>query len=62
MKCEEAAKVFPLFLYGELSFDAEDELETHLGTCAGCRRERDRLKALLDGLDAAELDPSAELL
>ena len=62
MKCEEAQKTLPLFLYGELSFEDEERLELHIDECAGCRIALEREKSLFSSLDAAELSPSRELL
>ncbi len=62
MKCEEAAKALPLFHYGELSFDAEDQLENHLESCAGCRELLKRQRSWMTALDQAELEPTADLL
>lgn len=62
MKCEEARITFPLFLYGELSFEDEERLEIHVDECGECREALAREKALFRSLDAAELVPSEELL
>src|SRR5437868_10460165 len=62
MKCEDAAKALPLLLYGELSFEAEDELEAHVDACAGCRRELDKHKAILKTLDAVKLEIAPAVL
>jgi hypothetical protein len=62
MTCDEAAKALPLLLYGELSFDAEDELESHVETCAICRQELDKQKAVLKAVDALKLEASPQLL
>ncbi len=62
MKCDEARETFPLFLYGELSFEEEERLELHVDECPGCREALAREKAMLKSLDAAELLPSQELL
>jgi hypothetical protein len=62
MKCEEALDTLPLFLYGELSFEAEELLELHIDECSGCRAALAREKALFRSLDAAEAVPSQELL
>ena len=56
MKCEEARKTLPLFLYGELSFEEEERLELHIDECAGCRIALEREKSLFKSLDAAEAD------
>jgi hypothetical protein len=62
MKCEEAGKFLPLFLYGELSFGEEERLEVHIDECATCRSALDRERALHKALNAGELLPSEELL
>ncbi|MBI4873891.1 MAG: HEAT repeat domain-containing protein [Acidobacteria bacterium] len=62
MNCETARKQLPLLVYCELSFDEEEALEQHLEACAGCRAERDALKALARLADGAELTPPAGLL
>jgi len=62
MKCEEARDRMPLVLYGELSFEEEERLETHIDECAGCREELGREKALFQAFDAAQAIPSQGLL
>jgi hypothetical protein len=62
MKCDEATKTMPLFLYGELSFEEEERLELHIDECAGCRIALERERSLFQSLDAAELTPSRDLL
>jgi hypothetical protein len=62
MKCEDARKSLPLFLYGELSFEDEEQLEVHIDECGACRDALAREKLLFKSLDAAEIVPSAELL
>jgi hypothetical protein len=62
MKCEDAKKSLPLFLYGELSFEEEEQLEVHIDECDGCRDALAREKLLFKSLDTAEMAPSLELL
>jgi hypothetical protein len=62
MKCEEARDRMPLFLYGELAFEEEERLETHIDECAGCREALGREKALFQAFDAAQAVPSQSLL
>jgi len=62
MNCDEARKIVPLFLYGELSFDEEERLEAHIDECASCREALARDKALWSALDSAELQPTQNLL
>ncbi len=62
MKCEEALERMPLFLYGELPFEEEERLETHIDECAGCREALGREKVLFQAFDAAQAVPSQGLL
>ena len=60
--CEEIRGQFALLLYGELSFDGEERIETHLDGCAQCRAALQRQKALHDALDGVAVTPSPALL
>ena len=62
MKCEDAARLLPLQLYGELSFDDDELLEQHLDGCQSCRAERKRTQALHRSLDAFEPEVDQALL
>jgi len=62
MRCDEVRKTLPLFLYGELSFDEEEQVEMHVDECAGCRDELDREKLLFRSLDQAAAVPGPDLL
>ncbi len=62
MNCEAAAKHLALLLYGDLSFDEEEQVQMHLDDCASCRRESERQRAIHRLLDQRELEPSASLL
>jgi anti-sigma factor RsiW len=57
MRCEEARKNLPLFLYGELSFDEEEQVEIHVDECAACREALAREKVMFRTLDRAEVVP-----
>jgi anti-sigma factor RsiW len=58
MTCEETRKHLPLFLYGELSFDEEERVESHMDECAACRMALAREKAMFAALDGAEMVPA----
>jgi hypothetical protein len=58
MTCEETRKNLPLFLYGELSFDEEEQVEVHMDECAECRVALAREKAMFQALDGAEMVPA----
>lgn len=62
MTCEETRNNLPFFLYGELSFDEEEQVELHVDECAACRSELARERAMFAALDGAELVPSREAL
>src|ERR1051325_4282136 len=62
LNCEKGREQFALLLYGELNFDEEERVESHLDGCAQCRGALDRQKALHEALDAAAVTPSPALL
>ena len=62
MSCAEARSQFWLLEYGELSFDEEERIETHLDGCAECRAAQARAKELHAGLDSLAVEPPASLL
>jgi hypothetical protein len=62
MNCDTVRTRLSLFLYGELSFDEEEQVEQHLGGCAACRREYEAEKAMHAALDSRVSDPSPALL
>src|ERR1700693_2584556 len=60
--CAAARDQFALLLYGELSFDEEERVESHLDVCAECRTALEREKAVHAAMDAVEVRPSPALL
>jgi hypothetical protein len=62
MTCEEVRKNLALFLYGELSFDEEEQVELHIDECRSCSAELEREKALFAAFDGAELRPAPAAL
>lgn len=60
--CEEVRGRFALLLYGELSFDEEERVESHLDSCAECHAALQRQRALHDALDGVAVTPSPALL
>ena len=46
MTCDSVVKLIPLYFYGELMPEEEDQLEEHLHACALCTREMERQRAL----------------
>jgi len=51
-----------LLLYGELSFDEEERVESHLDACPDCRQALEHQKMLHDAIDAVAVTPSPALL
>jgi HEAT repeats/Putative zinc-finger len=62
MTCEETKRSFALLLYGELSFDDEELVESHLESCEDCRAGLERERAIHGQLYAVEVSPSFDML
>jgi anti-sigma factor RsiW len=62
MNCDELTRTIPLYLYSELSFDEEEQVERHLESCAACRTEVERNKAILKAFDQVETKADDGLL
>ena len=60
--CDEIRKQLAMLLYGELSFDEEEQVETHLEGCSDCRSALERERALLAAFDQVAVDPSPTFL
>jgi hypothetical protein len=60
--CEEVRGQFALMLYGELTFDEEERVESHLDGCAECRQALERQRLLHDAVAAVAVTPSPALL
>lgn len=55
MTCDEVKTQIALFLYGELSFQEEEDLEAHLEKCGECSFELERERSLQRVFDFAEM-------
>jgi anti-sigma factor RsiW len=62
MKCESAAELAGLYLYGELEPRQEDEFEQHLHECARCREDLERRRALHGAIERSRVVADAALL
>ena len=60
--CKSVRDQLALFLYGELSFDDEERMESHLDVCEECREAVKREKSLHAAFDTFEIAPSPSLL
>lgn len=62
MNCQQAQTNLSLYLYGELDFAQEEELEQHLSECALCERAFAREKVWHTALNAERRDVPLDLL
>jgi hypothetical protein len=62
MTCPQVQTNLSLYLYGELDFAHEEELEEHLGGCAFCQQALAREKAWHTAVNAERSDVPLELL
>jgi anti-sigma factor RsiW len=62
MTCDSATRQLPLLLYGELSFDEEENLHQHLDGCETCQAELGKVSAIHRKIDEAEIEVAPALL
>jgi hypothetical protein len=62
LNCADARMLFALLLYGELSFDEEEQVDVHLDGCADCRAALERERLLHAAFDGVAVEPAASLL
>ena len=62
MDCKWARERLALLVYGELSFDDEERVESHLDGCEACRGALERQRALHAALDSIEIQPAPSLI
>src|SRR5262249_35920141 len=62
MKCDEAGRMIPLYYYGDLTPEQEEEMDEHLHSCAECTRELERNRALAAALDRRQVDATPAFL
>jgi hypothetical protein len=62
MTCEAAQKAIPLYLYGELPAETEENVESHMAECGTCQSELDRHRVFATAVNHHELEPSLDLL
>lgn len=60
--CVSTREQLPFLLYGELSFDEEESVESHLDDCAGCRAALEQERELSVAFDQVAVEPSPALL
>jgi hypothetical protein len=62
MTCEAVKKVIPLYLYGELPAETEEDVEAHTAGCKECTKELELQREFAQNLNDHELEPSLDLL
>lgn len=62
MNCQQIQTNLSLYLYGELNFSEEEQLEAHLATCSLCSLALDREKAWQTALNTERRDVPLDLL
>jgi hypothetical protein len=62
MTCSQVQMNLSFYLYGELDFSQEEELERHFNECALCKRALEREKAWHAAMKAEQVDVPLELL
>ncbi len=62
MNCQDAQSSLSLYLYGELDFAQEEEIESHLEQCAACQLSLGREKQWHTVTNAQVMEPSLDLL
>lgn len=62
MTCDALEKLIPLYPYGELSPDVEEQVEEHLHQCQGCARELEKQRGLMAAWDSHKADLPDSLL
>jgi hypothetical protein len=62
LNCKNVQGQFALLLYGELNFDEEERVESHLDGCAECRTALERQRTLHEAVDGVAVTPSPALL
>lgn len=62
MNCDVAKQDLTLYLYGELDFGQEEQIEQHIAGCEACRSELESMREFHGAMDRQETEPSPELL
>jgi len=62
MTCDAVRKLIPLYYYGELTPDEEDQAEAHIHECTACARQMEAARTLAAALDRRRMEAPASLL
>jgi hypothetical protein len=62
MNCDAVTKLIPLYFYGEVTPDEEDQVDQHLHECAACSARMEQQRVLALALDQRKLEIPPPLL
>jgi anti-sigma factor RsiW len=62
MNCDSVQKLIPLYFYGEVTPDEEDQVDQHLHECAVCAAQMEQQRALALAFDRRQAELPAALL
>jgi len=62
MTCDSVQRAIPLYLYGELPPEVEEDVEAHTTGCKECSKELEMQREFARSLNEHELEPSLDLL
>jgi anti-sigma factor RsiW len=62
MTCDAVGKLIPLYYYGELTPEEEDQTEAHVHECGACALRMEAARTLSGALDRRRMEAPAELL
>ena len=51
MNCDSVSKLIPLYSYGEVTPEEEDQVDQHVHECTACAAEMEQQRALAAALD-----------
>ena len=51
MNCDSVLKLIPLYFYGEVTPEEEDQVDQHLHECAACAAELEQQRAIAGAFD-----------
>ncbi len=62
MNCDAVSKLIPLYFYGEVTPDEEDQVDQHLHDCAACTAQMEQQRALALAFDRRQAELPSALL
>ena len=62
MNCDSVTKLIPLYFYGEVAPDEEEQVDQHLHECAPCAARMEQQRTLAAALDRRQTELPPALL